>query len=380
MWGWQGRVLSGLWAIAACAELPEAGEQGSGQHALALLHTSDLHSHVWPFRERISELEGSLGLGPPGTLQELGGFARLAFVVGREQAGGTALWLDSGDALEGSEVFERLGGRLELQLLSDLGLGAMALGNHELSLPGPELGSLLANVRFPVLAANLAPEAASPLEGRLGQSVLLDVEGIKVGVVGVANPTSPPHLSQAGNPWGLGLAATAAAAAQVAIDDVLPRAELIVVLSHLGLDGDRELVRDTSGIDLVLGGHQHIVTREPEWQDDCASWAIAERGCVSRRVPIVHSGAYGKLVSRLELSLTRRAWLASSCSSCRSAPAPPNAPTCFSCSKRYSRWHNRRSASCPWHFRAAPPWAGIRRSATWWPTPCARRRRPMWRC
>jgi 2',3'-cyclic-nucleotide 2'-phosphodiesterase (5'-nucleotidase family) len=74
-------------------------------------------------------------------------------------------------------------------------------------------------------------------------------------------------------------------------------------LSHLGLEQDRALVAATSGIDLVLGGHQHLVTAEPEWQDDCGTVSQQERGCRPRAVPIVHSGAYGKLVSRLELEL-----------------------------------------------------------------------------
>jgi hypothetical protein len=94
-----------------------------------------------------------------------------------------------------------------------------------------------------------------------------------------------------------------AAAVQLVIDELATSAELIVVLSHLGLDGDRELLRGTSGVDLVLGGHQHIVSAPAEWQDDCGGTAARARGCTPRSVPIVHSGAYGKLVSRLELEL-----------------------------------------------------------------------------
>jgi len=94
------------------------------------------------------------------------------------------------------------------------------------------------------------------------------------------------------------------AAVQAAVDEIAARSQLVVVLSHLGLDADRELVRGTTGLDLVLGGHQHIVTAEPEWEGDCATPEIQEqRGCSPRRVPIVHSGAYARWLSRLQLTL-----------------------------------------------------------------------------
>jgi 5'-nucleotidase / UDP-sugar diphosphatase len=271
---------------------------------LVLLHSSDLHSHLWPFQERISSFEAELGLGRASTLSEVGGAARLATLLGRERAQGAALWLDSGDALEGAPIFQEHGGSVELALLQSLGLAAMALGNHELSLSGPALAALLAGVSFPVLAADVTARAGSPLAPWLQASALLSTPAGRVLVVGVANVQSPPNLASPGNPWDLVVGPDLAASVQVAIDDAASRAALVVVLSHLGLDGDRALLRATTGIDLVLGGHQHIVTAEPEWQLDCTSRELQElRGCSPRRVAIVHSGAYGQWLSRLELGL-----------------------------------------------------------------------------
>ena len=297
LWG-----MCGWWAL-ACGGVPPA--EPPAPASLTLLHTSDIHSRLWPFRRRISRFEAELGLGAPLALTEVGGVARLATLLARQRKSGGAPWLDSGDALEGAEVFRRFGGHLELELLSSLGLAAMALGNHELSLSASELNDVLAeSARFPVLSANVQPRADSPLFGRLVPSAVLQTAGARLGVIGLANPHSPPNLSEPGNPWALVTAPDLASAAQAAIDQLLPQVSLVIVLSHLGLDQDRALVAATSGIDLVLGGHQHIVTPEPEWQDDCASAALqAERGCSPRRVPIVHSGAYSQWLSRVELRL-----------------------------------------------------------------------------
>lgn len=285
---------------------PSAVPEPPPEAVLTLLHTSDIHSRLWPFRSRISSFEAEHGLGRAGALGEVGGVTRLATLLARERARAPALWVDSGDALEGAPIFQRFGGRVELELLGSLGLSAMALGNHELSLEPSVLARRLAeSARFPVLAANLPPGAASPLEGLLAPSAVLDVTGLRVGVVGVANPQSPPGVGERpSNAWGLAPVADAAGAVQLAIDDLAGRAALVVVLSHLGLDGDRALVRGTSGIAAVLGGHQHLLTAELEWEDDCSQLDVVEaRGCSPRRVPIVHSGAYAQWLSRLELRL-----------------------------------------------------------------------------
>lgn len=294
-------VWCGVLALSCADEVPARVQES--KPALTLLHTSDIHSRVWPFRSRISTFEASLGLGPAGALREVGGLARLAGLLDSERAGRECVWLDSGDALEGAGVFRRYGGRVELELLSGLGLAAMALGNHELSLRGQELAELLqSTARFPVLSANLLPLGGSALAGLVRPAALIRASGLELGVVGVGNPASPPNLAAEDNPWGLSNAELSSAV-QLALDDVAPHAGVVVVLSHLGLEQDRALVAATSGIDLLLGGHQHVVTTEPEWQDDCGSQLQGQRGCSPRAVPIVHSGAYGKFLSRLELEL-----------------------------------------------------------------------------
>ncbi|MDF3068099.1 MAG: hypothetical protein K0R38_3700 [Polyangiaceae bacterium] len=290
-WGW------GVVAL-ACSGSPVATAPPPSE--LTFLHTSDVHSRLWPFRDRISTVDADLGLGAEGELEEVGGAARLATRLAEARRDGAALWLDSGDLLEGAPVFGRYGGAVEVQLWGALGVDAMALGNHELSLSAEALQRLFADARFPVLAANLLPSASSSW---LLPSVIVFAGRTAVGVVGCGNGGSPPSITAANNPWGLSVV-DAAAAVQSSIDELASRTELVVALSHLGLEGDRDLIRATSGIDLVLGGHQHTLTLEPEWEKDCATRELQRaRGCSPRRVPIVHSGAYGRYLSRVELRL-----------------------------------------------------------------------------
>ena len=52
---------------------------------------------------------------------------------------------------------------------------------------------------------------------------------------------------------------------------------MIVVLSHLGIDVDEQMIQQTSGIDLVLGGHNHIVLQPPKQLLDCQAYSESNR-------------------------------------------------------------------------------------------------------
>ncbi len=39
---------------------------------------------------------------------------------------------------------------------------------------------------------------------------------------------------------------------------------MVIALTHIGIKQDRELAEKVEGIDLILGGHTHVITEEPE--------------------------------------------------------------------------------------------------------------------
>jgi 5'-nucleotidase len=292
------------------ANPPATGAIGAVE--LVLLHTSDTHSQLFPWKTLVGPADVRRGLGSANTLAEVGGFARLATLVRQERAAATrVLHLDSGDLFQGSLAFERFGGEPEVLAFDVLGVDAQALGNHELDHGSePIAANYGRSATFPLLAANYAQESAAGLSGVLEPFVVLDAGGLRVGVIGVGNTSSVGLLRERPNALGV-VALGAAGAVQGAIDQLRPLVDLIVAVTHLGLSGDHALVRATSGLDLVLGGHQHIVLDEPEWQLDCGGGAEGrigdawgrERACVPRAVPIVHSGAYAKFLGKLTLTL-----------------------------------------------------------------------------
>lgn len=287
----------------ACAAPRDTRPPEASATSLVLIHTADLHSHLFPEPLLVGASDAARGLGVSGQVSQVGGFARIASIVNAMRAGAAhSLYLDSGDLIEGTATFIQFGGEAELRAYSALGLGAAALGNHDLD-PGSEAFARKHRqfADFPVLASNFA-QNGSELASVLIPSRVLDAQGLRVGVIGVANPSSPSGLGRRDNPYGVSLLATAEAV-QSEIDRLRGSVELIVALSHLGLDGDEALIKATSGLDVVLGGHQHLTLEAALERSDCGPALQAARACEPHSVVLAHSGALGRYVGELDLSL-----------------------------------------------------------------------------
>ena len=148
-------------ALATGAASPGAAETVS----LTLVTTNDL--------DQMEEKDGR------------GGFARLAAVVEQQRAGDApVLFLHAGDALSPSLLSSFDEGRHAIELLNLMRPDAFVPGNHEFDF-GPEVfAQRVAEAEFPILAANLrTPDGKLP-EG-VGESLMLEVSGLSVGILGV---------------------------------------------------------------------------------------------------------------------------------------------------------------------------------------------------
>ena len=76
----------------------------SGPTELVLVHTADLHSHLFPEPTLIGKADAARGLGAAQEVSAVGGFARVATLVHRErQRAAHSLYLDSGDLIEATD-------------------------------------------------------------------------------------------------------------------------------------------------------------------------------------------------------------------------------------------------------------------------------------
>jgi len=225
--------------------------------SLTIAHVNDTHSNLEPAETR-------LRLGGRNVTAQLGGFARLKGALDEARAGARAdgsrfLALHAGDAVQGTLFFNVFQGRADFDLLNLLGLDAMTLGNHEFD-RGPALtAELLGRARFPVVSANIDASREPALAGRLAPCVIRELDGARVGVVGVTTPGTP-NISSPGAVRFL----PAAPAVARAVGELRARGvDAVVVLSHLGYAEDLRLAREVAGIAVIVGGHSHSLLGDP---------------------------------------------------------------------------------------------------------------------
>jgi 5'-nucleotidase len=321
------------------------GTAATCQTSLTILHTGDVHSRLFQYSLEITQVDSTLGLGPNETVVNVGGMSPMSYILGRERArSGRVVHLNAGDFFEGAPIFNYFLGEPEIRSASAVGIDAMVIGNHEFDKGPLDVAIQLQKwADFPVLAANYQfgdpNEPNSSLIGTiLKPFTVLNQGGLRIAVIGMGNLSSLGSVFNQPNALGI-LPLQTEQTAQFYVDLLRPYVDVIVVLSHLGLDEDETMVQGTTGIDIVAGGHNHIVVDPPQVLKDCSAdpsnpgyiWEVDpnvpedpntlppddavhpdpinhpyqfQRACTPRNVLIMQSGAFSKYVGRLDVVLS----------------------------------------------------------------------------
>jgi 5'-nucleotidase/UDP-sugar diphosphatase len=69
-------------------------------------------------------------------------------------------------------------------------------------------------------------------------------------------------------------------------------ADIVIAVSHMGLNDDVEFAQTMDDVDVYMGGHHHIAIDPP---------LVVTNEESGKRIPVVHSGAFAKFVGRIDL-------------------------------------------------------------------------------
>lgn len=254
-------VMAGLMSLSAIADTAAAQAGGSG--TFTILHTNDFHGRHTPFHavdgDATSQAEdpGEKDSYTFSRAGRVGGMAHLATAVSqvRAQAGDEGvLLLHAGDTFSDDLLGNLTRGEAVIELMNSLGYDFMALGNHDFDY-GPERTRALQTLaRFPMRGANVID--AKTGEPFLGDATLvLERGGVRVGLLALGynnTPWTASKKSTAGLKFENGIEV-----ARRQLPALRERADVVVVVSHLGRVADRVLAREVPGIDVIVGGHSH---------------------------------------------------------------------------------------------------------------------------
>lgn len=260
------------------SELPEhSGAVFDGATSIILLHTNDLHGHLTGWQGWEGELKGRM----------LGGVSRLAGAIHhiRSEAVDSVLLLDAGDLIGDTMIADLTQGRALIRAFNHLRYDALTFGNHEPDFGVAALRKRMEEAEFPFVAANLQSKAGDvPF---CPPYVIKKVGGVSVGILGLTYDKTPWTTAPKNVDELVFLEPVAA------IERYLPKmrndgADVAVVLSHLGLSGDKQLAKSVQGIDVIVGGHSHNRMERAEQVGGTL---------------IVQAGAHGSDLGRLDLTV-----------------------------------------------------------------------------
>jgi sulfur-oxidizing protein SoxB len=223
-----------------------------------------------------------------------GGFAYLASLVKQVRASRPgALLLDGGDTFQGSATALWTNGQDMVDAVKLLGVDVMT-GHWEFTYGKERLNEILekdlkGHIDF--VAQNIVDnEFEDPI---FTPYVIKEINHVPVAIIGQAFPYTPiAHPKQLVEGWRFGIREDLL---QQNVDKAKAEgAQVIVLLSHNGMDVDLKLASRVTGIDFILGGHTHDAIPEPVVISNASGKTV-----------VINSGTNGKFLSVLDLDVSK---------------------------------------------------------------------------
>jgi 5'-nucleotidase len=235
----------------------EFTELTNGQR-LTILHTNDVHSRLEPF-----PMDG-------GRNEGLGGVSARAELINKIRSEEEhVLLLDAGDIFQGTPYFNIYKGEPELKAMTAMAYDATTIGNHDFDGGIENLADQLKrNANFPMLVSNY-DFTGTPMETVYQPYKIFKKGKLKIGVFGLGielKSLVPDNLYQQTKYLDPVQKANEISSGLRRENDC----DMVICLSHLGYRytdvnkiSDEILAKETSDIDLIIGGHTHTFFEAP---------------------------------------------------------------------------------------------------------------------
>ncbi|TIV77569.1 MAG: bifunctional metallophosphatase/5'-nucleotidase, partial [Mesorhizobium sp.] len=289
------KKIAAIAALSASALGLSAGSSFA-DYTLNILHFNDWHSRI----EGNNKYESTCSAEEETKGECIGGAGRLVTAIAQERKkldGQNVLLLNAGDSFQGSLFYITYKGAAEEEFLNQIKPDAVTLGNHEFDDGESALVPYLDKAKFPIISANVVPNDKSGAAGKIKPSVVLEVGGQKIGIVGAVTNDTPELASPGPN---------------IAIEDDVKSitAEVeklkaqgvnkIIAVTHIGYNRERDVIAKIPGIDVVVGGHSHTLlsNTDPKAAGPYPTMVDNPDGY---KVPVVQAASYSKYLGEFKV-------------------------------------------------------------------------------
>ena len=270
-------ALTGLLFLTAGAPAFATDGDRTDIKDITILATTDTHGTALNYNYFTGEPFGTKE--NPKNLRGMDHLATAITEIRKDKGENAVALLDNGDANQGSSletVYKRDHAKGDVDpiatIYNHLKYDAGVVGNHEFNYGLDELQDYKGALEFPLLGANVTDK-------KTGKSYLdpytfinkttADGHDVKIAVIGVVTPGIPGWDGKKVESLNFG---DQVEAVQKYVPEVKEKgADIVVVLAHTGLDPEgyewnaadlqenaaRSIAENTSGVDVVIGGHSH---------------------------------------------------------------------------------------------------------------------------
>ena len=276
--------------LLSVAALSLTAGMASADYTLTILHTNDFHARFEP----ISKYDGPCGAEDNTEGKCFGGTARLVNAIA-EARGRTnnAILVDGGDQFQGTLFYSYYKGKMAAEFMNKLGYDGMTVGNHEFD-DGPEvLAGFMDAVDFPILMSNADVSAEPLLADKLAKSTVIERGGEKIGLIGL----TPQDTDELASPGDNVTFSDPVTAVQGEVDALTAMGvNKIIVLSHSSYAVDQRVAAQTTGVDVIVGGHSNTLLSNTNDR------AEGPYPTMVGDTAIVQAYAYGKFLGELNVT------------------------------------------------------------------------------
>lgn len=220
----------------------------------------------------------------------MGGYAHMATIFNKIKAEryNKTIQLDTGDSWQGTGIALLTKGMAVVNTQNAMGYDAMT-GHWEFTYGKEQLLSNIKKLKFPFIAQNVKDSTWGNLIFK--PYIIKEVNGLRVGIIGQAFPYVPlAHPAHFVENWTFGIDTYHA---QEMVNELKnkEKVDLVVVLSHNGLEADRKFAALIDGIDLIIGGHTHDILPTPD---------------IINNTVICQAGTHGKFIGKIDLNVKNK--------------------------------------------------------------------------
>lgn len=254
---------------------------------VVILHTNDTHSQIDP------------------TDDDKGGILRRKVLIDSvRSANDNVLLVDAGDRVQGTLYFNLYGGKVECDFTNELGYDFVTIGNHELDNGIESLSSMVENTNAKYISSNY-DFTGLELSQKIAPYAIKEYDGKKIAFIALT--ANPDGLISYECYKGISYKDPLLTANTLA-EDLKSRhgADMVIALTHLGYRdefaniGDSTLAVNSKNIDIIIGGHSHVVV-DPN--DASCEFTNKVVNAVGDTVLVAQVGKSGVCVGEIKLDL-----------------------------------------------------------------------------